>query len=91
MTHVEFFYEEVIIKYSKEFNKYSDQVQELLDQVQTLVDALHGVPWEGERASKFYDDWKAVSPELHSAIVTLNQAGEILKQLGDNFSIDDHL
>ena len=92
MPHVYFNYDEIILEYSNQFINSSKQVQELLNQVQIAVNTLQGVPWEGESASRFYSDWKAVSPQIGKSIETLNQAGKMLKQLADNcFGIDRNL
>jgi WXG100 family type VII secretion target len=71
--------------FGTKFDNSSNQVQDLLTQVQNLVNTLQGGEWQGNRASKFYNDWGAMKTQVTKAIETLRQASQLLKNAGNDF------
>jgi len=60
----------------------------LVSQARSLMNSLQG-QFTGHRASAIFAEWESMQPNLQAAIVTLQQAGDLLKRASQEFQIVD--
>jgi WXG100 family type VII secretion target len=60
----------------------------LVSQSRSMMNGLQG-QFTGQRASAIFAEWESMQPNLQAAILTLQQAGDLLKKASQEFGIVD--
>jgi WXG100 family type VII secretion target len=72
---------------SQFFSKRSD-LDGLVSQSRSLMKSLEG-QFTGQRANAIFSEWESLQPNLQAAMVTLQQAGDLLKKASQEFAVVD--
>lgn len=71
-----------------QFHSKRGELESLVSQAQSMMNNLEG-QFTGTRATKIFNEWHAMEPNLKAAIQSMQDAGDLLKRAAADFSQAD--